>query len=78
MRALAESGQGQLFASWPPLGTSDADKRRMAAQLVTLDARSVNILYGGNMSLMPLDLGSKRMTWQDSAQPQDCSLLIIA
>ena len=46
MRALAESGQGQLFASWPPLGTDDAEKRRMAAQLVTLDARSVTIHMG--------------------------------
>ena len=41
MRSLAESGQGQLFASWPPLGTSDADKRRMAAQLIALDSRQV-------------------------------------
>lgn len=35
--ALLGEAQAHLFSTWPALGTNDADKQRMVAQLLQLD-----------------------------------------
>mmetsp|Transcript_13425 Transcript_13425/g.32803 ORF Transcript_13425/g.32803 Transcript_13425/m.32803 type:complete len:805 (-) Transcript_13425:652-3066(-) len=37
IRALLDEGQAHLFADWPAPGTEDASKKKMVAQLVSLD-----------------------------------------